>query len=188
MLLPLYMEWNEKINVISRKDIENLYSHHVLHSLVIGKLLTLKPGSDILDLGTGGGFPGIPLAILFPEVNFTLMDGTAKKLKVVTDIVEKTELSNVTILHQRAEEHKGKYDFVVSRAVAAIDKLYIWARPLIKNESNHALPNGLISLKGGQLQTELKSLQKRTFWEKLPIHKYLKEDYFVDKYIIYVQK
>ncbi|MDP4820921.1 MAG: 16S rRNA (guanine(527)-N(7))-methyltransferase RsmG, partial [Saprospiraceae bacterium] len=149
MLLPFYQEWNAKINVVSRKDIENLMLHHVLHSLTIARFIQFTPNSSILDLGTGGGFPGIPLAIFFPQVNFTLIDGTRKKIFVVEQACEALGLQNVTPKAVRAEELKGSFDFVVSRAVTALDQLLVWTRPLIRNKQQNAIPNGLITLKGG---------------------------------------
>ena len=151
-LLSLYSDWNSKINVISRKDIDNLYERHVLHSLAISRLIAFGPGSRILDLGTGGGFPGIPLAIFFPEVQFTLIDGTRKKIKVVEEVCQALGLTNVRAMQVRAEElKKERFDFVVSRAVAALDKLLPWCQRLLKREQQHSLPNGLICLKGGRI-------------------------------------
>ncbi len=187
MLSELYTDWNAKINVISRKDIDNLYERHVLHSLTIAKVIPFQPETDIIDLGTGGGFPGIPLAILFPDVRFTLIDGTRKKLRVVEEIAETAKLSNVTVKHVRAEYCKDKADFVVSRAVAAIDKLWDWAKPLLKEEQINALPNGLLALKGGDIENELKLLEKHEYTETFPIQDYFKEDSFQEKYVIYLQ-
>lgn len=185
---PLYKDWNEKINIISRKDIDQLYLHHILHSLAIAKYAYFKKGTSVLDLGTGGGFPGIPLAIMFPSVRFHLIDGTAKKIKITQDIIEQLELDNVSSEQKRAEEHKLKYDFVVNRAVAQIDKLWSWARPLIHSNHKNGIPNGLLSLKGGNLKTELSTVNKRTFIDQVAIADYFKEEYFVEKYIIYVQR
>ena len=152
----LYPEWNEKINVISRKDIDNLYPNHILHSLGIAKFYDFVPGSRVLDFGTGGGFPGIPLAILFPEVKFHLVDRIGKKLKVVEDIVEQLGLKNVTVQHGDIKEVKGKFDFVVSRAVMPLNEMVPLLRKLIAKEMKNAAPNGIICLKGGDLTSELK--------------------------------
>ena len=152
----LYPEWNEKINVISRKDIDNLYPNHILHSLGIAKFYDFVPGSRVLDFGTGGGFPGIPLAILFPEVKFHLVDRIGKKLKVVEDIVEQLRLKNVTVQHGDIKEVKGKFDFVVSRAVMPLNEMVPLLRKLIAKEMKNATPNGIICLKGGDLTSELK--------------------------------
>ncbi len=184
---PLYQEWNDKINVISRKDIDNLYPHHILHSLGIAKVVSFRKGARVLDLGTGGGLPGIPLAILFPETEFTLIDGTRKKIKVVEEIVAATGLENVKPLHQRAEELKGRFDFVVCRAVASLDKLVLWSQRLIREEQQHALPNGLLTLKGGQLREEIKALGKGQYVEQYPLTDYFGEPYYEEKYVIYVQ-
>jgi 16S rRNA (guanine527-N7)-methyltransferase len=182
----LYREWNEKINVISRKDIDNLYLHHVLHSLAIARFIQFQPGSRILDLGTGGGFPGIPLAILFPACSFTLVDSIAKKITVVREVVTALQLENVTARVGRAEEVKEKYDFVVTRAVAKIDKLLPWSRKLLSKEQKNIYPNGLIALKG-DLREELKLLPKFEYRETVAIQKYFQEPYFEEKYILYVQ-
>lgn len=186
-LLPLYKEWNDKINVVSRKDIENLYLHHVLHSLSIAKFITFKPGATFLDLGTGGGFPGIPLAIFFPKSKFTLIDGTGKKIKVVEEIANAINLDNVTPLHQRAEEHKGKYDFVLSRAVTDLDQLLRWSRRLISSTHQHNIPNGLITLKGGNVKDEIKTLGKKEYTESYKLIKWFDDPFFDEKFLIYVQ-
>jgi 16S rRNA (guanine527-N7)-methyltransferase len=187
-LLPLYKEWNEKINVISRKDIENLYEHHVLHSLAIAKLIPFKDGSSILDLGTGGGFPGVPLAILYPSVNFTLVDSTAKKIRVVQEVATALDLKNVEGIHARVEDFKGKqFDYVVTRAVTTLDRLFRWSFRLVKKTHQHALPNGIIALKGGNIREEIKALGKGQYAEITPITKYFKVPYFEEKAIVYVQ-
>lgn len=186
-LKELYAEWNSKINVISRKDMDNFYERHVLHSLAIAKFVSFQPGAQILDLGTGGGFPGIPLAILFPETEFTLIDGTLKKIKVVQEVAEALDLKNVTAHQKRVEEWKGhKFDFVVTRAVAPILKLYNWSLPIIKRQHFHATPNGIIALKGGELDDEIKELPKKSYTELLPLD-FFEEEFFETKAIVYVQ-
>lgn len=184
-LPALYREWNNKVNVVSRKDIENLEIHHLLHSVTIAKYISFKAGANVLDLGTGGGLPGIPLAILFPDTAFHLIDRTLKKIKVVQAISETLGLENVVAKQKTAEEHKIKYDFVVSRAVTQMNKLLPLAKPLIKKEMVHGTPNGLITLKGGNIKEELKGLQQ--YHEVVPLTKYFKVDYFKEKYLIYVQ-
>lgn len=188
-LKDLYEDWNQKINVISRKDIENLYPNHVLHSLNIAKYITFKDGAKVLDLGTGGGFPAIPLAIFFPNVKFTAIDGTKKKITVVQAVIDALDLKNITTMQKRAEEHKGQYDFVVSRAVAKIDKLKEWTLHLIDFENQkHALPNGLIALKGGNSKEELKLLNSRDYTEVIALTKLINEPWFDEKYLIYLQR
>lgn len=184
----LYHDWNEKINVISRKDIDNLYTHHVLHSLAIAKVVTFKPNAAVLDIGTGGGFPGIPLAILFPETQFTLVDSIGKKIKVVKEVSDAIGLKNVIALHQRVEDFKKpQFDFAVTRAVAPLDKLYLWSSRLIKNKEQHVLPNGLIALKGGSLKEEIKALPRDSYTETYPLSDFFTEDYFQEKFAVYVQ-
>lgn len=185
-LEDLYREWNEKINVISRKDIDNLYLHHVLHSLVIAKFIQFKAGTKIIDLGTGGGFPGIPLAILFPDCFFTLVDSIKKKITVVDAVVETLELKNVQTKNARVEELKDKYDFVVTRAVAKIDILLPWARKVLAKQQINMYPNGLIALKGN-MNEEIKLLPKFEYKEIVHIPKYFNEFYFEEKYLVYVQ-
>ena len=164
-LYDLYTDWNSKINVISRKDIENLYEHHVLHSLGIAKVIRFKPGTKVMDLGTGGGFPGIPLAILFPEVQFHLVDSIGKKVRVATEIAGSIGLKNVTTRHARAEEEKQLFDFVVSRAVMPLTDLLKIIRKNISPKQQNALPNGLICLKGGELERETMPVKnKTTMW------------------------
>lgn len=186
-LEKLYLEWNDKINVISRKDIHNLYPNHVLHSLSVSAFMNFGSGSRLLDLGTGGGFPGIPLAIFNPEVEFHLIDGTRKKIQVVQEIASALQLKNVKAQHIRAEELKGKYDFVLSRAVAPIAKLQEWSRPLISHKDQNAVPNGLITLKGGKLTAELNTISPGTYFEKIPIQNFFPEPNFEDKFLIYLQ-
>ncbi|GAB4493258.1 MAG: 16S rRNA (guanine(527)-N(7))-methyltransferase RsmG [Saprospiraceae bacterium] len=190
-LKPLYTDWNAKINVVSRQDIENLEERHVLHSLAIAKVLQFKPGSQVLDLGTGGGFPGIPLAIFFPETKFVLVDGTGKKIHVVREVTQALGLQNVTALHARVEELKmnGQFDFVVSRAVTTLDKLLVWSQRLLKKKHSHVYPNGLMALKGGDLRAEIKALPGKgdTFTEIFPIQNFFNEPYFKEKYVVYVQ-
>lgn len=187
-LNPLYHKWNERINVISRKDIDNLYLHHVLHSLAVAKIFPFEDGAEILDLGTGGGLPGIPLAILYPEVRFHLIDGTAKKLKVVDAIAENIGLDNIRTSHQRIEymEH-GKYDFVTARAVSDLKQLIEWTRPHIKSQMNHVFPNGLLAYTGGNIEKKIKSLPNQEYSEVFPISDIFIEDYFHKKYIVYIQ-
>ena len=187
---PLYREWNEKINVISRKDIDALYEKHVLHSLSIAAYFSFAPGTSIVDLGTGGGFPGIPLAIYFPEVNFHLVDSIAKKLNVVRAIADALALRNVTVQHTRVEEIKGRqFDYVVSRAVAPLADLWRWSKPLIRTRSSvagNAAPNGLICLKGGDLALEIQ--QSGTRPHMVDIHTLFNEDFFREKYLLYVER
>ena len=185
MLDALYRDWNSKINVISRKDIDNLYEHHVLHSLGIAKEITFKAGSEILDFGTGGGFPGIPLAILFPEVKFKLIDGTGKKIRVATEVATALKLTNVVAEHKRGEEEKGKYDFVVSRAVMQLPDLMKIIKKNFKKAGQNALPNGLLCLKGGNLKEELKQYYKIS--EITPLSTFFDEEWFSqDKQLVYV--
>jgi 16S rRNA (guanine527-N7)-methyltransferase len=185
---PLYTEWNEKINVISRKDMDNLYLHHVLHSLAIMKVQPFKDGSKILDLGTGGGFPGIPLAIMYPNVSFTLVDSTAKKIRVVTEVAAALGLKNVEARHIRVEELKTeRFDFIVTRAVAQFDQLYRWSQKLISKKHQHALPNGIFALKGGNIKEEIRAMGKGFYAEIRPIPKIFSEPYFEEKAVVYVQ-
>ena len=156
----LYRDWNAKINVISRQDIDNLYEHHVLHSLAIAKAVTFRPGAKVLDFGTGGGFPGIPLAILFPETDFKLIDGTGKKIRVAQEVCDAIGLKNCHPTHLRGEEEKGKYDFIVSRAVMPLPDLVKIVRKNIAHEHHHALPNGILCLKGGDLQAEIRPFRQ----------------------------
>lgn len=180
----LYREWNAKINVISRKDIDNLYEHHVLHSMAIAKIVSFRPGTKILDFGTGGGFPGIPLAILFPECEFKLIDGTGKKIRVAQEISDAIGLRNCHPAHLRGEEEKGKYDFVVSRAVMPLPDLVKIVTKNIAKEQHNALPNGVICLKGGDLQEETRPY--RHVVDTTSISQFFTEEWFKEKYIIYL--
>ncbi len=184
MLYPLYREWNAKINVISRKDIEHLYEHHVLHSLAIAKMLNFKPGTEILDFGTGGGFPGIPLSILFPECRFKLIDGTGKKIRVAQEVAITIGLKNCQPVHLRGEEEKGKYDFIVSRAVMPLPDLVKIIRKNISKHQQNALPNGLICLKGGDVQMEVAPF--RNIVEVAEISNWFQQEWFHQKHCIYV--
>ena len=185
-LLPLYKEWNEKINVISRKDIDNFYLHHVLHSLTITTQFEFEKGASIMDLGCGGGFPGVPLAIFFPETEFHMVDSINKKLNVVKEIAAAIGLTNITVKHTRAEDIKDrKFDTVVSRAVAPLKDLWQWSRPLIKRikTDNENVPNGLICLKGGDLTKEIQESGCKPYvWD---IDKVFPEEYFKEKYMLY---
>jgi 16S rRNA (guanine527-N7)-methyltransferase len=183
-LYDLYTDWNAKINVISRKDIENLYLHHVLHSMGIVKMLRFKDGSSVMDVGTGGGFPGIPLAIFFPNVQFHLVDSIGKKIKVGQAVAEAIGLKNITFRHCRVEEEKEKYDFVVSRAVMPLADLVKLVRKNIKKEQQNALPNGLICLKGGELQHEILPFRNQAL--SLELGDYFKEEFFKTKKVVYV--
>lgn len=180
----LYRDWNAKINVISRKDIDNLYEHHVLHSLAIAKVINFRPGTEIIDFGTGGGFPGIPLAIMFPECHFKLIDGTGKKIRVAQEVANAIGLKNCEPAHLRGEEEKGKYDFVVSRAVMPLPDLMKIVRKNISKTQRNALPNGVICLKGGDLQAELRPFYKIV--ETTDIGTLFKEEWFKEKNVIYL--
>ena len=184
MLDELYREWNSKINVISRKDIDNLYLHHVLHSLSIGKYIHFTPDTTILDVGTGGGFPGIPLAILFPESRFHLIDSVGKKIRVATEVATALGLTNVTCTHRNAKEERGRYDYVVSRAVMTAPELLQLIQKNISRTQHNAIPNGLICLKGGDLTDELAHL--RCWYELTPITDYFNHPYFETKKILYI--
>lgn len=184
MLQPLYEEWNAKINVISRKDIGNLYEHHVLHSLAIAEEINFKPGTSILDFGTGGGFPGIPLAIMFPECKFTLIDGTGKKILVANEIIKALQLENVKAIHRRGEEEKGKYDFIVSRAVMPLPDIVKLMKKNISSKQNNAAINGFLILKGGDIEPELAPYKNNV--EQTEISTWFKEEWFNNKYVIYL--
>lgn len=183
-LYDLYYDWNNKINVISRKDIENLYLHHVLHSLAIAKVITLRPGTKVMDFGCGGGFPGIPLAIMFPEVEFHLVDSIGKKVRVATEIASAIGLTNVRGTHSRVQDIKDKYNFVVSRAVMQLPELIKICRKNISKEQLNALPNGVICLKGGDIQAEIQPY--RNFTEITEIGNIFDEEFFKDKKVVYV--
>ena len=187
LLKDLYTDWNSKINVISRKDIDSLYEKHVLHSLSIAAVTEFKAGAQIIDIGTGGGFPGIPLAIFFPEVKFHLVDSIAKKLKVVEAVSESIGLKNVTVQHARVENIRNrKFDFVVSRAVAPLKELWRWSRPLLKIKTLSDFTPGLICLKGGDLNMEVQESGTRP--RVVDIHTLFPEPWFLEKYLLYVQK
>lgn len=180
----LYRDWNAKINVISRKDIDGLYLHHVLHSMALSRILRFKPGTRILDFGTGGGFPGIPLAILFPECQFRLIDGTGKKIKVAQAVADAIGLKNVEAVHRRGEEEKDKFDFIVSRAVMPLPDLVKIVRKNIAREQHNALANGLLVLKGGDLKEEIRPF--KNIVELAPLSDYFEEEWFQEKYAIYL--
>ena len=183
-LYELYQDWNSKINVISRKDIDNLYEHHVLHSLAIAKTIKFKDNTDILDFGTGGGFPGIPLSILFPNCRFQLIDGTGKKIRVATEVANAIGLKNCTPVHKRGEEEKGKYDFVVSRAVMPLPDLERIVRKNISDKQRNSMPNGIICLKGGNVEGEIQPFRK--YVEVTEISQWFDEEWFKEKYVIYL--
>lgn len=180
----LYHDWNSKINVISRKDIDNLYEHHILHSLAIAKYITFREDTNVLDFGTGGGFPSIPLAIFFPEANFKLIDGTGKKIRVAQEVADAIGLENVLPTHLRGEEEKGKFDFIVSRAVMPLPDLMKIVKKNIAPDQHNTLPNGVIVLKGGNLNDELKPYKKIV--EKTELSQWFDEEWFKEKYLIYV--
>lgn len=184
MLAELYSDWNAKINVISRKDIDHLYEHHVLHSMAIAKMINFRPGTKILDFGTGGGFPGIPLAILFPECQFKLIDGTGKKIRVAQEVANAIGLKNCQPEHLRGEDEKGKYDFVVSRAVMPLPDLVKIVKKNISKEQRNAMPNGVICLKGGDLQAETQPF--RRIVEKASLDQWFSEEWFKEKHLIYL--
>ena len=183
-LFDLYSFWNAQINVISRKDIEELYERHILHSLGIAKFCTFKPGEKVLDVGTGGGFPGIPLAILFPETEFHLVDSIGKKIKVVTEVAAALGLKNVKASHLRAEQVDDKYDFVVSRAVTRLIDFYPWIKDKFNKNSKNAISNGILYLKGGELAEEIQ--ESRLKAELYPLSAYFEEDFFETKFVVYI--
>ena len=184
-LEALYTFWNEQINVISRKDTENFYERHVLHSLGIAKVLEFSDGSDILDIGTGGGFPGIPLAILFPNCSFTLVDSIGKKIKVANEVAAAIGLTNVQGIHERAENISGKFDFIVSRAVTAMPSFLHWTKGKFKLSKKHVLANGILYLKGGDLSEEMKPVKQKNITYHLS--DYFSEDFFETKKVVYVK-
>lgn len=183
-LQPLYEEWNSKINLISRKDMEHFYERHVLHSLGIAKVIQFKPGTRVLDVGTGGGFPGIPLAIMFPEVRFRLVDSIGKKIMVVQEVAKEVGLTNVVATHSRAEQIEDQYDFVVSRAVTRMKPFYQWIKKNVKSEGFNDLPNGILYLKGGDLREELKEAKKQ--YTLFNLSDYFKEEFFETKKVVHI--
>lgn len=184
LLFELYKDWNSKINVISRKDIDNLYEHHVLHSLAIAKALRFKDGTKIMDFGCGGGFPGIPLAIMFPECQFKLIDGTGKKIRVCQEIASAIGLKNVVAEHLRGEDEKGKFDFIVSRAVMPLPDMVKIVRKNVSKEQHNAMPNGIFSLKGGNLQSEIHPF--KNIVEQTDLASFFNEEWFKEKHLIYL--
>ena len=180
----LYRDWNSKINVISRKDIDNLYEHHILHSLGIAQVIKFKPGTRVMDLGTGGGFPGIPLAIMFPDVHFHLVDSIGKKVRVAREISEAIGLKNITFAHSRGEEIKEKFNFVVSRAVMPLPDVVKICRKNIDKDQKNALPNGIICLKGGELQEEIRPFKNCV--DMIDLHNYFEDEFFKKKKVVYV--
>ena len=183
-LFELYKDWNSKINVISRKDIDNLYEHHVLHSLAIAKALRFKDGTKIMDFGCGGGFPGIPLAIMFPECQFKLIDGTGKKIRVCQEIASAIGLKNVVAEHLRGEDEKGKFDFIVSRAVMPLPDMVKIVRKNVSKELHNAMPNGIFCLKGGNLQSEIHPF--KNIVEQTDLSSFFNEEWFKEKHLIYL--
>jgi 16S rRNA (guanine527-N7)-methyltransferase len=183
-LRDLYKDWNEKINVISRKDVENIYTNHILHSLGIAKVMSFKPGATVLDVGTGGGFPGVPLAILFPEAQFHLVDSIGKKITVVNEVVKGAGIKNVRGEQIRAEQIKGSYDFIVSRAVTRMKEFYGWVNNKVKSDSIHSLDNGILYLKGGDLDEEMKELKKP--YSLYNLSDYFAEEFFETKKVVFV--
>lgn len=184
----LYKDLNQKVNVISRKDIEALYLHHVLHSMSIAKFINFQPATTVIDVGTGGGFPGIPLAIRFPQVQFFMIDGRSKKIGVVNEVIAKLGLENAAAQHVRSEDHKVKYDFVLARAVTRLEKLIPLTFHLISDTDRNAIPNGLLALKGGDLSAEIAEVHKKHRVEQTAISDYFDEDYYEQKHLLYIQK
>jgi len=183
-LEELYQEWNSHINVISRKDMENFYEHHVLHSLGIAKVMKFLPGARVMDVGTGGGFPGIPLAIMFPETEFLLVDSIGKKIKVVNEVAQATGITNVKAIQSRAEDVKQKFDFVVSRAVTTLPEFMKWVAGSILKDNKHTLENGILYLKGGDLEAELSPLKKR--FKVYNLNEYFEEAFFETKKVVHI--
>lgn len=183
-LQAIYTEWNERINVISRKDMDAFYEHHVLHALSIARFITFEPGTKIIDVGTGGGFPGIPLSILFPKVEFTLLDSIGKKIKVVSAVAEALQLQNVKPVNARSEQHKGQYDFILSRAVTTLPIFVNQTRHLIASKPKNAIGNGILYLKGGDLTAELQPFKKRVF--VTPLTDYFEEPFFETKKLVHL--
>ncbi len=184
MLKPLYTEWNSKINVISRKDIDKLYERHILHSLGIAKVIEFKSGTTVLDVGSGGGFPGIPLAIMFPDSNFHLIDSIGKKIKVVEEVVNGLEIKNVTFEKIRAEDVDGKFDFVVSRAVTSLPVFYKWVRKSILKKNNNTLQNGILYLKGDDFISEISEIKRKV--NIYPLSRYFEEPFFETKKLVHI--
>jgi len=183
MLVPIYKDWNSKVNLISRRDIENLFTNHILHSLSIVNIIEFESSTSVLDVGTGGGFPGIPLAIFFPNVKFTLLDSIGKKIKVVESVSKDLSLYNVTAINDRVENHFEKYDFILSRAVAKMDKFYSLVNKNFNSKSINEIPNGIISLKGGDLKDELKDFKEKKIFD---ISEFFTDDFFKTKRVVYV--
>jgi 16S rRNA (guanine527-N7)-methyltransferase len=183
-LFELYQNWNAQINVISRKDIDELYERHILHSLGIAKVCQFLPGTQVLDVGTGGGFPGIPLAILFPEAQFLLVDAIGKKIKVVNEVAQAIGLKNLTATHSRAEQIHQNFDFIVSRAVTQLKDFYPWVKGKFKKESKNSLPNGVLYLKGGDLKEELNASQLKNI-KLYSLSEYFAEEFFQTKFVVY---
>ena len=183
-LFPLYADWNSKINLISRKDFDHLYERHVLHSLSLAKIIQFKKGTTVMDAGTGGGFPGIPLAILFPDVKFHLVDSTGKKIKVVSEVTKVLELSNVIAERARVEEISGKYDFIISRAVTSLPAFTSWVYKLVSKHNQNNIPNGILYIKGGDIKDELEQLNHRT--KIYPVKQYFEEPFFETKKVIHI--
>jgi len=182
----LYHYWNARINVISRKDIDNLYPHHILHSLGIAKVISFLPGEKVLDVGTGGGFPGIPLAILFPDTHFHLVDTIGKKIKVVNEVSQAIGLKNLAATHARAEQINGKFNFIISRAVTQLKEFHPWIKDKFSKESRNAIQNGILFLKGGDLAQEIKESGLKA--ELIPLSDHFKEEYFETKFVVYIKQ